>query len=122
MSTVSSFLFTAGHVLGAGWELLRYALRLGWALLLPRAVLAARLLAAESQLAIELNRSGGSRRRRRQFTPAFRLLWVALPQVSGWLGELGSRDEARDGKGLAHDRLPSLLALALPTRAAADSG
>jgi hypothetical protein len=76
MGTASSFLFTAEYVLGAIWELARYALRFGWALLLPKAV-----LAGESRLAVELHRSGGSKRRRRQFTPAFRLLWVALAKV-----------------------------------------
>ena len=85
MGTVSSFLFTAGYVLGAVRELTRYALGFCWALLLPKAMLAARVLAAESQLAVELNRSGGSRRRRRQFTPAFRFLWVILSKlVQGW--------------------------------------
>jgi hypothetical protein len=53
MSTVSSFLFAAGYILGAVRELARYALRFGWALLLPKVVLAARVLAAESQLAID---------------------------------------------------------------------
>ena len=72
MSTVSSFLLTVGYVLGAVWELLRYALRFGWVLLLPKVVLAARLPAAESQLATELNRSGGSWRRRRRFAPGVR--------------------------------------------------
>ena len=81
MSTVSSFLFTAGYVLGAVRELARYAFRFCWALVLPKAQLAARVLAAESQLAVELYRSGGSKRRGRQFTPAFRLLWVALSKV-----------------------------------------
>ncbi len=86
MSTVSSFLFTAGQVLGADGERLRCALRFGWALLLPRAVLAARLLAAESQLVVALNHAGVSgKHRRRRFTPAFRLLWVALSKVmEGW--------------------------------------
>jgi len=64
MSTVSSFFFTAGHVLGAIWELSRRMLRFAWALLLPKARLAARVLAAESQPPVELNRSGGNRRRR----------------------------------------------------------
>jgi len=80
MSTVSSFLFRAGYVLGAAWELARYALGFCWALLLPKALLAARVLAAESQLGVELNRSG-RRDRRHQFTPAFRLLWAALSKV-----------------------------------------
>ena len=85
MSTVSSFLFTAGHILGAVRELARYVLRFIWAMLLPKAQLAARVLAAESQLAVALNRDNRSRRRRHQFTPAFRLLWVALFKLlDGW--------------------------------------
>jgi hypothetical protein len=48
MSTVSSFLFAARYVLGAIRELARYLFRFGWALLLPRAVLAARAGSRES--------------------------------------------------------------------------
>jgi len=80
MSTVSSFFFTAGFIRRALCELARYALGFGWAMLLPKARLAARVLAAERQLAIELSRSGG-RKHRRQFTAAFRLLWVALSKL-----------------------------------------
>jgi len=87
MSTVSAFVFTAGSILGALCELARYAFRFGCALLLQKAMLAARVLAAESQLAIELNRTGG-RRHRRQFTPASRLLWVALSKLLGGWEEL----------------------------------
>jgi len=84
MGTVSTFVFTAGSILGALCELARYALRFGWAMMLPKARLAARVLAAESQLAIELNRCGG-RKHRRQFTAAFRLVWVALSKLlGGW--------------------------------------
>ena len=86
MSTVSSFYFTARCILRALCELARYALRFGWVMVLPKARLAARVLAAESQLAIELNRGGG-KRHRCQFTPAFRLLWVALSKLlDGWEG------------------------------------
>jgi len=42
MSTVSTFLFSVGCLVGAVWELAGYALRFGWALLLPKALLAAR--------------------------------------------------------------------------------
>ena len=85
MSTVSSFLFTAGYVLGAVRELARYALGFCWELLVPKALLAARVLAAESQLAVELSRHSGGKKPRRQFTAAFRLLWVALSKlVEGW--------------------------------------
>ena len=38
------------------------------------------MVAAERQLAVELNRSGG-RKHRRRFTAAFRLLWVALSRL-----------------------------------------
>jgi len=84
MSTVSSLLVTAGVIGGALWDLTRFAFRFGWAMKPPKARLAGRVMAAESQLAIELNRSGG-RKHRRQFTAAFRLLWVALSKLlDGW--------------------------------------
>ena len=85
MSTASSFLFTVGYVRGALWELAHYALGFCWALLLPKALLAARVLATESPLAVELNRPGGGKKGRRQFTPAFRILWVVLSKLlDGW--------------------------------------
>ena len=85
MSTATTFLFSLGCILGAVRELARYAAQFGWALLMPKAVLAARLMAAESQLAVGLNGSGGGRRRRRQFSPAFRILWVVLSKLlDGW--------------------------------------
>ena len=46
MDTVPSFPFTARYMLGAVWELVGHALGSCWALLLPKAVLAARVLAA----------------------------------------------------------------------------
>ena len=62
-----------------------YLLTFCWALLVPKAVLAARLLAVESQLAAELNRSQGQKKRRRQFSLAFRVLWVLLSKfLQGW--------------------------------------
>ena len=54
-------------------------------MLLPRAVMAAQLLAVRSQLAVELNRSSGRRKRHRQFSPAFQILWVVLSKfLNGW--------------------------------------
>jgi hypothetical protein len=41
MSMASTFLLSAAYVLGSVWELAGYAVRFGWALLLPKAVLAA---------------------------------------------------------------------------------
>jgi hypothetical protein len=53
--------------------------------LLPRAVTAAQLLAIQSQLASELNRSSGRRKRHSRFSPAFRILWVVLSKfLEGW--------------------------------------
>jgi len=47
--------------------------------------MAAQLLAIQSQLAAELNRSSGRRKRHSQFSPAFRLLWVVLSKfLDGW--------------------------------------
>jgi hypothetical protein len=59
-------------------QLVGYLLRFCWALLLPRAVTAAQLLAIQSQLAAELNRSSGRRKRHSQFSPAFPMLCVVL--------------------------------------------
>jgi len=71
--------------LGVLLQLLRYALSFCWALLLPRAVTAAQLLAFQSQLAVELNRSSAPRRRHHKFSPAFRILWVMLAKcLNGW--------------------------------------
>ena len=58
MSNVSTILCSVGYVVGTVWELTRYALKFGWAMVLPKALLAARLLAAESQLAVELYGGG----------------------------------------------------------------
>jgi hypothetical protein len=48
------------------------------ALLSPRAKLAARLLAVESQLAIYNHRISQKKEPKPNFTPAFRFLWVLL--------------------------------------------
>ena len=85
MSTVSTFLFTAGCTLGALRETACYALLFAWALLVPKVLLAGRVVALESRLAVELNRPGDGKKRRRHFTPAFRILWVMLSKlVDGW--------------------------------------
>jgi len=71
--------------LGVLLQLVGYLVRFCWALVLPRAVMAAQLLAMQSQLAAELNRSSGGRKRHSQFSPAFRILWVVLSKfLNGW--------------------------------------
>ncbi len=61
MNTLSTFLFSAGCILRTLWEFAPYVLKLVWVLLLPKALLAGGVMALESQLAIELNGSGGGR-------------------------------------------------------------
>jgi len=78
MKVTLSFLRHLCRCLGVLLQLLRYAVSFCWALLLPRAVMAAQLLAIQSQLAAELDRSSGRRKRHRGFSPAFRILWVVL--------------------------------------------
>jgi hypothetical protein len=62
---------------GAG-EVARYALVFLWAIFCPKAILAARLLAAESQLVACKHEIASKKRLRPRFTPGFRLLWVVL--------------------------------------------
>ena len=85
MKVTLSLLRPLCRCLGVLLQLLRYALSFCWALLLPRAVTAAQLLAFQSQLTVELNRSSGGRKRHGQFSPAFRILWVVLSKcLNGW--------------------------------------
>ncbi|MCJ7751061.1 MAG: hypothetical protein MUQ65_08200, partial [Armatimonadetes bacterium] len=63
MNALSTFFFSAGCILRSLGELARYALRFGWALLLPKALLAGHVVALESQLAVEISGSGGGRKR-----------------------------------------------------------
>jgi len=59
-------------------EMFRYALMFLWAIFCSRAVLAARLLAAESQLAACQHGIVSQKRPRPRFTPGFRLPWLVL--------------------------------------------
>ncbi|UCG56459.1 MAG: hypothetical protein JSU70_16545 [Phycisphaerales bacterium] len=62
---------------GAG-EVVRYSLIFLWGIFSPKAVLAARLLAAESQLAACKHEIAAKKCPRPRFTPGFRRLWVVL--------------------------------------------
>jgi len=59
------------EIIGYGWSFV-------WALICPRAKLAARLLAAESQLAVCQYHLLQRKNRRLRFSSGFRLLWVVL--------------------------------------------
>ena len=85
------------NCLGVLPQLLRPALSSCWARLLPRTVTAAQLLAIESQLAAELNRSLGRPQRHRSAKPK---------RVAGWLAE-GAKDATsseEDGRNGTHER------------------
>ncbi len=85
MMAILSLLWHLRNSLGILLQLLRYSLSFCWALVLPRAVTAAQLVAFQSQLAVEVNRSSGPRKRHHQFSPAFRILWVVLSKFhDGW--------------------------------------
>ena len=78
MNRLEDLLWNAGQVVRTMCQLLRYAFTFLLALLQPKIVLAARLLAAESQLAICKHRVHQKKDLRPRFTPGFRCLWVIL--------------------------------------------
>ena len=71
------------HLLAGAGEAVRYALMFLWGMFCPRAALAARLLAAESQLAACKHEIAAKKHPRPRFTPGFRLLWVVLSKCLG---------------------------------------
>ncbi len=81
MSALFVLLNSWAAVGAAIWELFQY----GWGFLknlfLPKAVLAVRVLAAESQLALCQERLESQGVRRHRFSDGFRWLWVLL---AGW--------------------------------------
>ncbi len=67
------------------YEIFLYAATFLKAMVSPKAVLAARLLAVESQLTICRKQIRRKKDPRPHFTPAFRMLWVFLSKViDGW--------------------------------------
>ena len=78
MSALFAFLNSGAGVGAATGQLLRYGWRFLTNLFLPKALLAARVLAAESQLAICQERLESQGIRRHCFSDGFRWLWVLL--------------------------------------------
>ncbi len=74
MNAIRTLLTSLRHVVSCAGEMFRYARMFLWAIFCPKTVLAARLLAVESQLAACKHQIG----RRPRFTASFRLLWVLL--------------------------------------------
>ena len=81
MNTTKDALSDLSAGLRLAGQLLRYVGVFLWALLCPKAVLAARLLAVESPLARCREQIKQKKAPRPRFTPAFRLLWVVLSKV-----------------------------------------
>jgi len=78
MSVLFAFLNSGAAVGAAMGQLLRYGWRFLTNLFLPKAVLAARVLAAESQLALCRERLESQGVRRHRFSDGFRWFWVLL--------------------------------------------
>ena len=76
MNTIGNLLTNLRTLLCCVRETLGYALIFLWAIFCPKAVLAAKLLAVESQLAVCKHQIGQRKRQRPRFTASFRLLWV----------------------------------------------
>ena len=78
MKTLEDMVWNACRVVGTIGQLLRYAATFLRALLLPKALLAAKLLAAESHLVVCKHRIHQKKDPRPRFTAAFRVLWVVV--------------------------------------------
>jgi len=85
MTTLNNLFGAAEHTVLLIRQIVYYAGTYLRALFLPKAALAARLLAVESQLAACTLRIHQGKQRRPRFTQAFRLLWVILSKSwDGW--------------------------------------
>ena len=78
MNTIKNLLTNLRSLLYCVRETLGYALAFLRAILCSRAVLSARLLAVESQLAACKHQINSKKRPRPRFTASFRLLWIVL--------------------------------------------
>ena len=81
MILVGNLLRSVLMLLRCFYQPIGYGLRFLWGLMSPKGVLAAKLLAAESQLAACKNRIDQKKAPRPRFTVAFRLLWVLLSKL-----------------------------------------
>ena len=85
MTTLHNLLRNLWHAVVYICEISGYVQSFVWALICPGAALGARLLAAESQLAVCQDHLLQRKNRRLQFSPGFRLLWVVLSKcLASW--------------------------------------
>ena len=81
MNALGEIFRNSGNALPCAWQVLRYLGSFLWLLLLPKAVLAARILALQSQLAICKHRIDAGKAPQPRFNQAFRILWVILSKL-----------------------------------------
>ncbi|TET49418.1 MAG: helix-turn-helix domain-containing protein, partial [Anaerolineales bacterium] len=85
MSERMDYLSSARNVIGGLLGVLGYLFRFARLMLKPKAVLAAKLLAVQSQLAACIDAVNRKKAPRPRFTLSFRLLWIALLRwLPGW--------------------------------------
>ena len=78
MNTIRNLLTILCNLLVFACETFQYALIFLWAIFYPKAVLVAKLLAVESQLAVCKQQIASKKHPRPRFTAGFRLLWIVL--------------------------------------------
>ena len=78
MNALGDIFRNSGKALSCAWQVLCYFGSFLWLLLQPKAVLAAGILALQSQLAVCKHRIDAGKAPRPRFSQAFRILWVIL--------------------------------------------
>ena len=85
MIPLQALIYWGRAAMSLGTRLSRYLLRFLWWLCQPKAILAARILALESQLASCKEQIEQKKIPKPKFHPAFRLIWVVISKVlDGW--------------------------------------
>jgi hypothetical protein len=90
MNALGDIFRNSGNTLSCAWQVLRYLGSFLCLLLQPQAVLAARILALQSQVAVCEHRIEAGKAPQPRFNQAFRILWVILSKLldrwETWLG------------------------------------
>jgi len=81
MNALRDIVWNSGNALSCAWQVLCYLGSFIWLLLQPKAVLAARILALQSQLAVCKHRIGAGKAPQPRFNQAFRILWVIFSKL-----------------------------------------
>jgi transposase InsO family protein len=81
MNALSDIFRNSRNALSCAWQVLRHLGSFIWLLLQQKAVLAANILALQSQLAVCKHRIDAGKAPRPRFNQAFRILWVILSKL-----------------------------------------